>query len=280
MCIAADALLLFTACSTEGDTIVNNYGTSDGTAKAPARTMLKEYGLIDSTQTIRFNYQNNEIGKIKDLISFNAGSAASKYVILYNGANKPEAYQSYTLPANTLNEQGTFKLDENGRIIEVVKRKVNGDTIGIGYFQYTDLDYQPASYSYYNQTDKRFSRYEYFLYDNRGNITKTISYTDNGTDPLYKESEVEASSYGKAINSLNQLYNYLVVNGGDYGFSLSGALYSSNYLPTSTRQQNYLPDGKSSSVNISNLNITTDNNNNVLKLNTGGISGQSIFFRY
>ncbi len=276
-CIAAVALFL-SACSKEGDNIVNNYGTQ--TPEPPQRTMLKEYGLIDSSQTIRFAYQNNKVGKIKELISFNTGTAASKYVILYDGLDNPVGYQSYTLPANTLNEQGTYKLDQNKRIVEVLKRMPNGDTIGIGYFQYADLDYQPTSFSYYKQSDKRMTRYDYFMYDNRGNLTRAVSYQDNGTDPLYKSEEVEASGYGKAINSLNQLHNYIVTVGGDYGFSSSSALYFSNYLPTSTRTQTYKPSGNNNSASVSNLNISTDQNNNVTRLSTGGPGSQTIFFKY
>jgi hypothetical protein len=278
MCIAAGALL-FTACKKGGDTIINNYGSSDN-GKAPNRTMFKGYGFVDSSQTIRFAYQNNEIGKIKELRSFDTSGPRIKYVILYDGANKPEGYQSYTLPANTLNEQGTFKLDDKGRIIEVVKRELIGDTIGIAYFQYVDLDYQPSSFSFYNHSDKRFTRYEYYTYDNRGNVTRTVSYKRSGSNPLFREEEVEASGFGNTVNPLNQLYNYVVTISGDYGFNSSAPLYFSNYLPSSVRSQSFDQDGKTTSVSLNNYSIKTDANNNPISMVTSGSTSPAVYFRY
>jgi hypothetical protein len=275
----AVAVLLLTACKKEGDTIINNYGSSSDGPGVPKRTLLKAYGYTDSSQVIRFTYQNGEIGKLKEFTSFSSGVATAKMIILYNGSNQPEGYQSYTLPANTLNEQGTYKLDAEGRIIQVVKRKTNGDTIGIAYFQYNTVDYQPISYYFYDKTADRNTIYDYFTYDKNGNVVKAVSYEKNSTDPLYKVSETEASGFGKGINGLNQLYYYLVSSASSYGYRASSTLYFSNYLPTSTRTQNYNPDGTSSSVDISNLEFSLDNNNNVVRLGLSGTS-QTIFMQY
>lgn len=275
----AFAVLLLTACKKDGDTIINNYGSSDAGA-IPKRTMLKAYGFTDSSQILRFSYQNDQIGKLKELTSYDATSTAtSKVVILYDGANKAIGYQSYTLPANTLEVQGTFKLDDNGRIVQVIQRKVNGDTTGIAYFQYEGADYQPTSFYFYDKPNNRNSVYEYYTYDKNGNAVKAVSYKDNGTDPLYKASETEATGFGKGINGINQLYYYLVCSSSSSGFSSSSTLYFSNYFPTSIRTQNYKANGNNDGVSITNLELKLDGNNNVVQLI--GVGGSTpIFLQY
>jgi uncharacterized protein YkuJ len=276
-CIAVIALLL-TACSKDGDTI-NNYTTSDG-GKIPNRTMLKGYGYTDSSSTLRFNYQNNELGKIKELISFDASGIPNlKVIILFNGANQPLGFQTYKLPINTLEGQGTFKVDKDGKVISVVKRETNGDTIGICNYQYGASNYQPISFSYFDKADNRYTTYEYFTYDKNGNVVKSIKYMyDNGTSSLYKAEESEADGF-KGINGLNQLYYYLVSQGSKYGFTSSSTLYFSNYLPLNVRTQSFKVDGTNQSVSVSNLDQTVDENNNVILLN--GVGGSSsIFLKY
>lgn len=274
----AFALLLLAACKKDGDTIINNYGSEPGTT--PKRTMLKAYGFIDSTQVLRFTYQNDQIGKLKEFTSYdNTGTATAKVVILYNGSNQATGYQSYTLPANTLEAQGTFRMDGDGHVVEVLQRNLTGDTLGIGYYQYDGADYQPTSFYFYDKPNDRNSVYEYYTYDKNGNIIKAISYKDNGTDPLYKASETEASGFGKGINGLNQLYYYLIASQSSYGFSTSSALYFSNYFPKSLRTQNYKPNGNGDGVSISNLEFKLDNNNNVIQLMGVG-SSTPIFLQY
>lgn len=275
----AFALLLLTACKKDGDTIINNYGSSEA-GSTPKRTMLKAYGYVDSSYSLGFTYQNDQIGKLKELTTYDATKTpTSKAVILYNSANQPVGYQSYTLPANTLNAQGTFKLDGDGRVIEVVRRDVGGDTLGIAYFQYEGVDYQPSSFYFYDKPNKRNSVYEYYTYDKNGNLIKAESYQDNGTDPLYKSSETEASGFGKGINPINQLYYYLVSSASSYGFSSSCVLYFSNYFAKNIRTQNYKPNGNGDGVSISNLDYKTDGNNNVIELSGAGGS-VAIYLQY
>lgn len=278
LCSAA-AIFLISSCSKEGDTIINNYGSSDDVS-APKRTMFKEYGLTDSSQSLRFSYHNNEIGKLNLFTSFMSGVPLNKLVILYNSSNLPEGYQTFLLPANTLDQQGTFKLDEKNRITEVIKREINGDTIGIVYLQYTNLEYQPVSISYYNKSNDRFSRYEYYTYDSKGNVKKVSSYQYNGTDPLFLEREIEAGGYDKIINPLNQLYYYLVLSFSDYGIGSSAPLYFSHYLPSNTREQTYLANGNKSYVYVNNSVFIANSDNNPIKMITQGNSSQEIYFKY
>jgi hypothetical protein len=270
--------LSFTACKKEGDTIVNNYGSSD--EKYPARTMLKGYGDADKSQNYNFTYQNDEIGKLKELTLTDALDVASaKLIILYNGSNQPAGYQVYTLPVNTLSSQGTFKVNSAGQIITSVQRKVNGDTTGIAYFEYGNVDYQPISFRYYDQSTKRYTVYEYFTYDKSGNMTKAVQYKNNGTDPAYKSSETEASGYGKGINGLNQAaYYWLGLLGASYGYGSSAPLYFSSYLPSSTRTQSYKVDGTNSGVDFSNFDFTLDDKSNVTFITGAGSDG--IYLKY
>lgn len=278
LCSAA-AIFLISSCSKEGDTIINNYGSSEDVS-APKRTMFKEYGLTDSSQVLRFSYQNNEIGKLNLFTSYFSGVANNKLVILYNSNNLPEGYQTFMMPANTLDQQGTFKRDAKNRITEVIKREINGDTIGIVYIQYINLEYQPVSISYYNKSNDRFSRYEYYSYDIKGNVKKVSSYEYDGTNSLYLQSEVEADGYDKIVNPLNQLYYYLVLSFSDFGIGNAAPLYFSHYLPSYTREQSYLADGSKSSANVSNSVFVTDGNNNPIKMLTQGNSNQEIYFKY
>lgn len=275
----AFAVLLLAACKKEGDTIINNYGSSDA-GTIPKRTLLKAYGFVDSSQVIRFAYQNDQPGKLKEFTNYDAThNPTSKVVILYNGSNQPTGYQNYTLPANTLNGQGTFKLDADGRVVQVVQRNVGGDTLGIAHFQYQASDYQPSSYFYFDKPNNRNSVYEYFTYDKNGNVVKSVSYKDNGTDPLYKTSVTESEGFGKGINGLNQLWYYFASIASSYGFSSSSALYFSNYFPTSIRSENYKPNGNSDGASITNLELKQDANNNVIELNGAGGS-VAIFLQY
>ncbi|MES2617793.1 MAG: hypothetical protein V4613_07940 [Bacteroidota bacterium] len=267
---------LLISCSKEGDTIINNYNGS-GDTKAPTRKLMKSYGLADTSQTINFTYLNNDLTKLKELISVVSGVPSAKYVILYNSSNVVEGYQSYTMPANTLNEQGTFKLDSKGRIIEVIKRKINGDTIGINTFGYTNLDYQPVSFTHFEKSVNRISKMEFMSYDNNGNLTRLTSYTNNGTDPIYKSGQVEASSFSKAINPLNELHPYLVAVTGSYGFSGQGPLYFSNYFPSSVVEENFKSDGSANGASVNTYMVEADADNYLTSLSAGS---QKIIIKY
>ena len=271
--------LLFFSCAKEGDTI-NNYTTSGDGGKRPNRSMLKIFGNVDSSATIRFNFRNNEIGKLQEFIAFdNTGQPNLKMIFLFNGSGQPVGFQTYKQPINTLEAQGTFKLDKQGRIISVVQRKTNGDTSGIASFQYGEnVEYQPIVYSYYDKTADKITVNEFYTYDKDGNMTKSVRYVTDNLNPTYKAEETEATGFGKGINGLNQLYYYLVANSYNTGFSSSSILYFSNYLPTSVRSQSYKSDGSNQSVYISNLELELDNNDNVVLI--GGMGSSPIFLKY
>lgn len=270
------AAIFFTACKKEGDTI-NNYYSTTTDVKLPPRKLMKEYGLADSSQVIRFTFINNDPSKLKELISSSMGVPATKFTVLYNASNQPEGYQSFTLPANTLNEQGTYKLDGKGRITEVIKRKPNGDTIGISSYSYASIDFQPVTFTYYDKSFDRIVKYEFFYYDIYGNMTRMTSYSNNGTDPVYKSSEVETSVFTKAINPLNQLTPYLISSFGSYGFSNSGPLYFSLYFPASSIENRFKIDGSSDGSSVSSYKIETDTENFITSLTSGS---QVIFVKY
>lgn len=269
--------LLLISCGKEGDTIINNYNNPSGDLTPPTRKMMKSYGLADTSQTINFTFLNNDLTKLKELLLVFGGVPSSKYVILYNGSNVVEGYQSYTMPANTLNEQGTFKLDKKGRIIEVIKRKTNGDTIGISSFGYINLEYQPASFTYYDKTSNRIVKMEFMSYDIYGNLTRLSSYTNNGINPTYKSGEIEASAFTKGINPLNQLHPYLVAVTGTGGYSTQAPLYFSNYFPSSVVEDNFKSDGSADGANASTYQIETDADNYVTSLSA---NGQKIVIKY
>jgi hypothetical protein len=267
--------LVFTSCKKEGDTIVNNYTTSDE-EKNPVRVMLKGYGNVDSSQKLSFSYFNDQIGELSEIVSLYSGSG-SKMAIQYSG-NNPSVFQTYSLPANTLDAQGTYRVDAQGRIIQVIVRKINGDTTGIIALQYErGPDYQPSSYTYYDKTAKRITAYEFITYDKNGNVTRVVSYTNNGTK-TYKSGESEVSGYGKGINGLTQIYNYVAASlSGSLGGGV--ALYLSNYMPGSIRQQSYNADGTLGDANITSLEYTVNANNHVSTLRIAD-SPQIIYFKY
>jgi hypothetical protein len=265
----AVASLCFSACKKEGD-IINNYGSSSDDVKNPPRTMLKGYGGDDTTQTLHFSYFNNQVGKLSEL-----NVSGARLVIQYSG-NNPSAFQVYQIPANTLSSQGTYKVDAQGRVIESILRQVNGDTTSIMYLQYEgNNDYQPSSVSMYSKADDRITRYEYLTYDKNGNLTRSVTYRNNGTK-TYKYSETEASGYGKAINNLNQIYYYLLLEGAF--FNGATPLFLSNYVPGSIRTQSYNTDGTLGDLSINDYELLTDNNNNVKTIKTRGSSYITNFY--
>lgn len=266
------ASLLLISCKKDESTVINNYGASETTA--PKRKMMTEFGVSDSSFVLAFSFLNNEIGKLNELTGYSAGVANSKITILYNGS-KPQGYQSFSLPANTLVQQGTYVLDGKGRIIQVVQRLPNADTVGISYITYTGVDYQPSSFKYYNKADDRVNYHSYFTYDSKGNMTHAVNYTNNGT--LYKSSEIDVSGYSEGINPLNQIYYYLVTAAANGGFSSAAPLYFSNYISSSTREQRFDVNGNPDGVTLSDYNYETDKDNYVTHIIS---ESQDILIKY
>jgi hypothetical protein len=159
-------------------------------------------------------------------------------------------------------------------VIQIVQRKVNGDTTGICFLQYDrNTDYQPSAFSFYDKSSDRITNFEYMTYDKNGNVVKSVSYVNNGSK-TYKSSESEASGFGRGINPLTQLYYYIICQGSVGG---SGALYFSNYIPNSIRQQSYNADGTLGNAYLTDIEATIDNADKVLSLNAVNSSYKLVF---
>lgn len=268
-------IMMFASCKKEE--IVqetNNYYTAPSESTPANMKLLKEYGASDSTMKLTFTYYNGEKYKLNELKIINGGVAQQKFIINYDGSANPESYQIYSLPANTLDDQGTYEVDLNNNITKVITRNNLGDTTGIYSFTYilVGREYKVASINYFSQSVGDILYYDYFEYDQRGFMTKVTGYDNRGAN-LYKSIITEFTP-SNVVNSLPNLKNYLLTASRP-NLGSTAALYFSSYMPSIARTEFYNSSGDVTDVEFTEFNMQADADNNITSLVDLGI-----YFKY
>lgn len=271
-------IVMFSSCEKEDSSQeINNYYTTPDNHSSANMKLLKEYGNVDSTAKLTFTYYNGEKSKLKELLSYVSGTPNAKLIINYNGSGKPESFQLFSLPANTLNFQGTYEVDAKNNITKAVYRNNIGDTTGIFSFAYilVGSEYKVASTAYFTPTDGKNIYYNYFEYDEKGFLTKVTGYDHTGAT-LYKSSVTECTSTN-VINSLPNIMNYTLLISSS-NLKGTACLYFSSYIPSSARTDNYNSIGGLTGTDIeAYTNIQSDADDNITSMN---VSGSGTYFKY
>lgn len=266
--------LVFAACKKDDDDNSNNNNSGGGSSVV--KKTIKEYGFVDSSQKLVFTFQNSERGKLKKLSAYTSGVISQTYEVLFNASNRPTGFEMRALPSDTISSQGIFKTDSKGRIIELLTRKPNTtDTIGIIYLSYVNEFYQPVAINYFDKSKTRITDYHNLEYNDDGNLVKVTSYKDNGSDPLYKISEVSAV-YGEGVNPLTQLYYYTVT--ASQGAQNSMPLYFSEFAPVSISYQGWQANGDLQYTSVTPYSYELDKDNNITTIGNNG--NQQIYIKY